>query len=140
MVLGTIDNDDGVPPPLWPLLIKPGRQVPEEELHHLRVGVGLSKGDIDVPEGVQAKDHSNPRLHLELGDGVSGAWDLPLHPPEVRHPEPGLIDVDEDLLLSCLGQELDGPSLAQDQVLLGVRMERDRLDLPEAHTELLLHD
>jgi hypothetical protein len=140
MVLGAIDDDDGVPPPLWPLLVQPGRQVPEEELHHLGVGVGLSEGDVHIPEGVQAEDHGDPRLHLELGDGVGRAGDLPLHPPEVGHPEPGLVDVDEDLLLSGLGQELDGPSLAQDQVLLRVRMERHRLDLAEAHAELLLHD
>jgi hypothetical protein len=120
MVLGAIHNDDCVPPPLRPLLIKPGGQVSEEELHHLGVGVGLSEGDVDITKGVQAKDHGNPRLHLELGHGVGGAWCLPLHPPEVGHPEPGLVDVEEDPLLSGLGQELDGIPLAQDQVLLRV--------------------
>ena len=140
MVLGAINKDDGVPPPLWPLTIEPGGQVSEEELHHLRVGVGLSKRDVHITKGIQTKDQGYLRLHLELGHGISCTRDLPLHPPEVRHSKPGLVDVDEDLLLSGLGQKLNGPSLAQDQVLLGVRMERHRLDLAIAHAKLLLHD
>jgi hypothetical protein len=103
MILGTIDNDDSVPPPLWSLLIKPGCQVSEEELHHLGVGVGLGKCHIHIAKGVQAKDYSDSWLHLELWEGIGGSWHLPLHLPEVGHSEPGLIDVDEDLLFSSLG-------------------------------------
>ena len=139
VVLGAVHDDDCVLPPLRPLLVQPKRQGPEEELHHLGVRVSLRQGGIYVPVGVEPEDHSYPRRNLELGDGIGGARDLPLHPPEVTHSKPGLVDIEEDLFLETLSEELQGPALPEDQVLLRVRVQRYRLDLTKAHSKLLFY-
>ena len=86
VILGSVDDDDGVLPPVSSLLVQSLRQGPEEELHHLAVRVGLGEGDIHIAQGVKTQDHGDSWLHLELGIGVGGPWYLPLHPPKVGHP------------------------------------------------------
>ena len=68
VVLGAVHDDHRVLAPGGPLLIQPMSQGPEVELHHLGVGVCLSQGDVDVPQGIQAEDHGHSGLHLNLRD------------------------------------------------------------------------
>jgi hypothetical protein len=93
VILGTVNNDDGVLSPRWSLLIQPMSKRPKKKLHHLTVGVGLGQGDIHIAEGVQAKDHGDPWSDLYLWNRVRGAWLLPFHPPKVTHADPRLVDV-----------------------------------------------
>ena len=118
VVLGAVHDDDCVLPPLWPLLVQPKCQGPEEELHHLGVRVSLCQGGIYVPVGVESQYHRHPRRNLELGDGIGGARDLPFHPPEIAHSKPSLVDIKEDLFLETLREELQGPALTKYQILL----------------------
>ena len=63
----------------------------------------------------------------------------PLPSPEVRHPKPGLVDVDYDLFPLPLSQELQCELLSQYEVLGAVGVDGDRLDLLVPHVQVLLH-
>ena len=89
-------------------------QVSEEELDHLVVGIALGAAEVLLPVGVQGEDHADPGVPERLGHGVESRRLLPLHPSEIRHAEPGLVDVDEPSACLDLLQVSDGILLSED--------------------------
>ncbi len=117
MIWGVIEDDDRALPPAWPLLLNLLVKILEEHLHDLAVGVGLGQREVDIAERIDCHDHRNPRGQLNRDDRVGGALDSPLHPPEVRHAQPSLIDAEKHLAFSGHLEHLDCKLLAEDQIL-----------------------
>ena len=64
----------------------------------------------------------------------------PLHPVEVTHRKPSLIDVQEAVAVLEILDQLQGEPLTKDQVLLRVGVDDDFLDSSISHTEILLEN
>ena len=98
VVRSIVEEQNRVLPPVRPLLVQRPGQAVEEELHGLCIGVLLNEAEVDPPGCVQAEDHGDPGLQRQLWHRVGRMLWPPLHPPEVTHPEPGLVNVDDHLL------------------------------------------
>ena len=114
---------------MWVLPVELLDEVLHEQRHHRLVGVRLGDAEVYVATLVDGGDHADPGLHLLGLDAVVGSVGPPVHPPEVGHAEPGLIQGDVVLLLEVGAEEAHGPPLTQDQRLLRVALEGDPLDL-----------
>ena len=140
MIFCAINNYHRVFAPLGSLLVQAKCKGPEKQLHHLRVGICLGQGNVDISQGVKSQNHGDPRSDLYLGNGICGPRFLPLHAPEVCHAQPSLIYIQKDLLFTSLVQKFKGPALSKNQVFLGIGVQRDCLNLTEMHAKILLHN
>ena len=139
VVAGAVEQDHGLLSPVGVMLVELLDQRHEVDLHDLRVAVHLCQRHVGVAAGVDAHDHRDPGRHDHGRHRVARALLSPLHPPEVGHPKPGLIDVQERVAGLPHLDELEGPLLPEDDVLAGVHMERGLEDLPVAHAHRLAH-
>ena len=57
MVWSIIENDDGVAAPINPILVELIDQLPEKDIHNLRVGVALSQAKIHIADGIDSDQH-----------------------------------------------------------------------------------
>ena len=140
MVGCSVDDDDHGGTPSGALAVQLGDELAEEELHHAAVAVGLGQRVVDVTEGVDAQDHGNPRSNRQLRYRVGSSWYLPLLSTEVAHAKPGLVNIEEDFLLPEETQELQRPSLTEDEILWTIAEDRNVLDLVEPHAQLFPQD
>ena len=90
MVGGIVHHDYVGLTPTRPVSIELQHQLTEEDLHDLRVAVGLEQAQVDSSIRVKADDHANSRHHQLAGYGIGGSSGPPLHPPEIGHAEPSV--------------------------------------------------
>ena len=140
VVRGVVDHDGGVVVPVVILRVELLDERVEEDPHRVRVRVRLHEAHVDLASCIQSEDHRDSRKDLQLGYRVEVIMWPPLPPAEVRHTEPSLVDVDNDLLLVPLLDEFEGKLLSQYEVLDAVGMNRYRVDLLVAHSELISQD
>ena len=78
-------------------------------------------------------------MHLQSGDGVGQAFNLPLAPTVVTHVDPALIEGDDSTHFLPKGQELHGTLHSLDEAPVRVGIDGQLDDLPVAHVEALSH-
>ena len=93
-------------------------QLPQEDLHHFVVGVGLQQRQVEFSFGVQSSEHGDARNYLLPANGIVGVFVHPLHPPEVTHAEPGLVYIQDSLTLLEKLYQVKGKLLSKDQIFL----------------------
>ena len=120
-----------------PLLIQHLDQMYEEYLHDLAIIVSLDEAVEYLTIGVQGRDHGYPRHDLQLSDGIGGVRPGPLSSSEIGHSEPGLINIQDNLLGQIYLEKCQGELLPHDEVLPRVCRQHDRLHLPISHSKLL---
>ena len=64
----------------------------------------------------------------------------PFAPPEIGHPQPGFIHIQDCLSICHQLEKLQRELLAENEVLGRIRVRRNRNDLLELHLQHLLHD
>ena len=66
VVPGAIEENDRVLPPAGPLNIQLQDQMPQEDKHHMLIGVGLCQGKVDTALRIQGGYQREPRRHRSL--------------------------------------------------------------------------
>ena len=127
MVAGAIEQDDCVCPPAWSLLVQGLYQVPQEDEHHVLVGVHLREREVRPALRVQRRDQREPGRHLLRGYSGRRLGRAPDLPDEARSVEPALVDVQDALALPQERHNLECILLPEDAAALGVALDRNRL-------------
>ena len=140
VIAGVVEEQHGVAAPVGPLGVQLLDELAEEDLYDAAVAVRLGQGEIGLPERVDAQDDGDPRRQGVGGHRVRAAFWLPLHPPEVGHAQPALVDVEEGLARLPELDEALGPLLPHDEVARGVEVDRALDDLAVGHAHVLAHD
>ena len=115
-----VEEDHGLLPPIRLELVELLHEGHEVDLHDAGVTVGLGQRHVGVAVCVDAHDHRDPRAHEDARHSIRRPTLLPLHSSEVAHPKPGLVNVEEAVAGLLELDELEGPLLAEDEVLSGV--------------------
>ena len=139
VVAGAIQQDHGLLAPVGPELVELLHQSQEVDLHDLGVTVGLGEREVGVPESIDSRDHGDSWAEGQSGYCVGRAMLSPLHPSEVGHAEPGLIDVQEGVSGLPHLEELQGPLLSEDEILRRVGVVGRLDNLSVAHAHLIRH-
>ena len=140
VVAGVVEQDHCVLTPVGTLAIQFQHQLPQEDVHHPVVGVGLQQRQVDLSIGVQANEHGDPGVHRSGWNRVGGVLLSPFHPAEIAHAQPCLVHVDDPFATMQKLDELLSELLSQHQVTLGVGIQGNLLDLPVSHPQVLLED
>ena len=114
MIAGSIPNDDRILPPVPVLPIEGLDELGHEELEGVAVRVGLEQTGVELPEGVDGNDEGDPRRDLLDRKAWAQSFPLPAPPPIVSRVDPGLVDVDDPLLILEESEELEGTLLPLD--------------------------
>ena len=115
-----VEEDHGLLPPIRLELVQLLHEGHEVDLHDAGVTVGLGQRHVGVAICVDAHDHRDPRAQEDGSNSIGRPMIPPLHPTEVAHPKPGLVDVEEAVAGLPELDELEGPLLPEDEVLSGV--------------------
>ena len=124
-------------PPIHILLIELFYQLLYVQSHYLGIRVYLGQTSINMAICVYGKYHGNAWLYLLCWEAIRCMFYCPFAMGIVGLWEPTLIYIQDDLFLLHDCQELDGPLLAQEQVLGGVLRQRDPLDTLVLHTHII---
>ena len=117
MIAGVIQDHNSILAPVDTVLVKLQHELPEEDFHDFLVGVALSECEVNIPQCVYSQNHRDPRPHHNDWIGVGGIFWTPLHPAEVTHVKPGLVNVEEDSLLLGEREKLDCKPLPKEDIL-----------------------
>ena len=83
MVPRAIPDENGVISPVLVLQVQPQEELVHEELHRVRIRVGLEEADVNLAVGVHGCNHGDPGPHSLYWYGVAHALLLPDSPPEI---------------------------------------------------------
>ena len=111
MIRSVVQEYHRVLPPAFLLSVQLQHQLPEEDLHDLCIAVRLQQTEVHLSMVVLAHYHADPWYHLRNAYWIGGVLLSPLHPPEIRHAQPGLINIDDGLALLHQFNKLHGKAL-----------------------------
>ena len=94
LVLGTVDEQQGILAPVGVLLGELGGKLRDEEVESTAVGVRLRHGAVEAPACADGELHGEARVDRPRCLRVPLALQTPLAPAEVEMVEPGLVKVD----------------------------------------------
>ena len=129
VVAGSVPHDDRILPPVSVLPVEGLDELGHEELEGVAIRVGLEQTGVELPEGVDGNDEGDPWRHLLDRKAGAQSFPLPAPPPIVSRVDPGLVDVDDPLLILEEPEELEGALLPLDQTPFRVSMDRNRHNL-----------
>ena len=136
MVCSTIQSPDCIPSPIGSLLVKFFHKRLPEQAHHAFVGIWLSKSYVRVSYRVDCRQNWHSWRDLECTHRVIGSRELPFHPSEVAHSEPGFVQIAYDSGFQVLLQQLDCPLLSKNQTPLRICAESNMLHFPVSHSQI----
>ena len=120
MVFRSIEQQHGVLPELRPVLTELDGELGQIQLHDIGIGTDLSEAEIDVALGVYGRYQRDPRNDLLAGHSIGGARLAPLADDVLEAGDPGLIDVEDALLLLHELQHAQRKLLAEDEVPIDI--------------------
>ena len=139
LVGGVVLQNNVSAPPSWLLSVQQLYQGLKVEFHHGGVGIGLHQREVDPAVGVEPNDHGYPRRYLLDGSRVALTFTAPLKPAKVCLANPGLVDIENDLLCEVHLKQGLGKLLAEDLVLHRVALPGDLIDAVVPEVQLSTH-